>query len=235
MSGSTGAPSPEDDGGSRRSPGPGATCRRRSPWACSWSGSPWRSLYWQLWLFVVRDRRGHRRSGTDELAAAMRSKGHPARARPRCSSARRRSCRSWATSLGPAQVLMGYRRCCSCSPWCGGCSATAPTTSSATSTASGFVLAYAPLMGGFAALIAASPDGADRVAHVHRPVDRQRHRRLRRRRAVRQAPDGAGDQPEEVVGGLRRLGHAAGRSWARCCSCCCWSPTGGRARSSARS
>ncbi|MGB8020885.1 MAG: phosphatidate cytidylyltransferase [Candidatus Nanopelagicales bacterium] len=31
------------------------------------------------------------------------------------------------------------------------------------STASSFVLAYAPLMGGFAALIAASPDGADRV------------------------------------------------------------------------
>jgi phosphatidate cytidylyltransferase len=31
------------------------------------------------------------------------------------------------------------------------------------STASAFVLAYAPLMGGFAALIAASPDGADRV------------------------------------------------------------------------
>ena len=30
-------------------------------------------------------------------------------------------------------------------------------------TASGFVLAYAPLMGAFAALIAASPDGADRV------------------------------------------------------------------------
>ncbi len=30
-------------------------------------------------------------------------------------------------------------------------------------TASGFVLSYAPLMGGFAALIAASPDGADRV------------------------------------------------------------------------
>jgi phosphatidate cytidylyltransferase len=30
-------------------------------------------------------------------------------------------------------------------------------------TASGFVLAYAPLMGGFAALIAASDDGADRV------------------------------------------------------------------------
>ena len=31
-----------------------------------------------------------------------------------------------------------------------------------------------------------------------------RHRRLRGGRAVRQAPDGAGDQPEEVVGGLRR-------------------------------
>lgn len=30
-------------------------------------------------------------------------------------------------------------------------------------TASGFVLTYAPLMGGFAALIAGSPDGADRV------------------------------------------------------------------------
>ncbi len=30
-------------------------------------------------------------------------------------------------------------------------------------TASGFVLVYAPLMGGFAALIAASPDGADRI------------------------------------------------------------------------
>ena len=36
----------------------------------------------------------------------------------------------------------------------------------------------------------------------------QRRRRVRRRGAVRQAPDGAVDQPQEVLGGLRRVGRS---------------------------
>ena len=54
-------------------------------------------------------------------------------------------------------------------------------------------------------LMLAAPDGALRVVVVHRGDRRQRHRRLRRGRPGRPPPDGADDQPEEVVGGLGRV------------------------------
>ena len=41
--------------------------------------------------------------------------------------------------------------------------------------------------------------------HVHRDGGLQRRRRVRGRRRAGPAPDGAADQPEEVLGGLRRL------------------------------
>ncbi len=57
---------------------------------------------------------------------------------------------------------------------------------------------------------------------LHRARRAQRHRRLRRRGPVRPAPDGADGQPEEVLGGLRRLGavlrRRRGASPCRCCS-----------------
>ena len=72
---------------------------------------------------------------------------------------------------------------------------------------------------------------ADRRLHPrHRVLG---HRRVCRRRHVRAAPDGAVAQPQEVLGGLRRLGRSpappSGRSRCRCCSAAC----GGRAPSSA--
>ena len=48
-------------------------------------------------------------------------------------------------------------------------------------------------------------DGVGRVLTFMLCGGRLGRRRLRRRRARRQAPDGPDDQPEEVVGGLRRL------------------------------
>ena len=117
------------------------------------------SLYWQLWLFVgvivvaiV--------IGTDELASAMRSKGIQLTKTPLLAAAVILPVLGFFA--GSAPVLMGYgllflftvvwrlfRH--------------GVDDFVRDSTASGFVLAYAPLMGGFAALIAASPDGADRV------------------------------------------------------------------------
>ena len=81
-------------------------------------------------------------------------------------------------------------------------------------TASVFTLIYVPFLGSFVALMLAEggTTGFGRWTrrrqghhHLHPGHDRLRHRRLRRRRALRPAPDGPGDLPEEVVGGLRRL------------------------------
>ena len=98
-------------------------------------------------------------------------------------------------------------------------------------TASVFTLVYVPFLGSFVALLLAeggASDGGglddDGVAgdhRLHRDHGRLRHRRLHRRRAVRQAPDGPGHLAEEVVGGLRRLGRLlrgrrAGRWWSTC-------------------
>ena len=66
------------------------------------------------------------------------------------------------------------------------------------------VAMYVPLLAGFAVLLTVPDDGVGRVLAFIATVVGQRRRRVRRGSAVRQAPDGAVDQPEEVVGGLRR-------------------------------
>ena len=69
------------------------------------------------------------------------------------------------------------------------------------SAASLMIIGYVPLLGSFAALMLA--EGTGRRANRDVPVDRghERYRRLCRRSTVRQASDGAQDQPEEVMGG----------------------------------
>ena len=82
------------------------------------------------------------------------------------------------------------------------------------STAAVFTLVYVPFLGSFVALLLAEggstgfdrwDDGRQGHRRVHPGHGRLRHRRLRGRRALRPAPDGAGDLAEEVLGGLRRL------------------------------
>ena len=68
-----------------------------------------------------------------------------------------------------------------------------------------FTAAYVPFLGGFAILLLAERRRPAARRRLHRRHDRERHRRLRRRRPVRPAPDGAHGQPEEVLGGLRRV------------------------------
>ena len=83
-----------------------------------------------------------------------------------------------------------------------------------TATASVFTLVYVPFLGSFVALMLAEGGRRRRRARrrrrpghprLHPGHHRLRHRRLHRRRAVRQAPDGPGHLAQEVVGGLRRL------------------------------
>ncbi len=71
--------------------------------------------------------------------------------------------------------------------------------------ASTFTAAYVPFLAGFCALLAMPADGPRRVTAFIAVGRLQRRRRLRRGRAVRQAPDGADGLAEEVLGGLRRL------------------------------
>ena len=86
-------------------------------------------------------------------------------------------------------------------------------------TAGMFTAAYVPLFCSFAMLMTVAPDGVGRVLDVHDLRGGLRRRRLRGRRARGPAPDGPHDQPEEVVGGLRRLAgrrHARRRAHASC-------------------
>lgn len=122
------------------------------------------SLYWQRWLFVVVIVAAIV-IGTDELSSGLRSKGIILARFPLLAAAVLLPVLGYAptgSDSRPAHVLIAFglmflftlvwrllRR------------GVADFVRDAT--ASGFVLAYAPLMGGFAALIAASPDGADRV------------------------------------------------------------------------
>ena len=73
------------------------------------------------------------------------------------------------------------------------------------SSASIFTIFYVPFLGSFVALLLAADLGVEADRDLHRGDGRLRHRRLHRRRALRQAPDGARDLPEEVLGRLRRL------------------------------
>jgi phosphatidate cytidylyltransferase len=117
------------------------------------------SLYWLRWLFVVVIVVAIV-IGTNELADAMRTKGIRLAKFPLIVAATVLPVLGyWA---GTAQVLMGYGLLfLFMVVWRLFRLGVADFVRD--STASGFVLAYAPLMGGFAALIAASPDGADRV------------------------------------------------------------------------
>jgi phosphatidate cytidylyltransferase len=159
MSGSTGAASPEDVAEEPKKSRAGRNLPAAIAVGVILVGIAIVSLYWQLWLFVgvivaaiV--------IGTDELASAMRSKGIRLTKTPLLAAAVILPVLGYFA--GSAQVLMAYgllflftvvwrlfRH--------------GVEDFVRDSTASGFVLAYAPLMGGFAALIAASPDGADRV------------------------------------------------------------------------
>ena len=81
--------------------------------------------------------------------------------------------------------------------------------------ASAFTAAYVPFLAGFAALLAVPDDGPRRVTAFIAHGGLQRHRRLRRRRAVRQAPDGADGLARRSPGRasparLRRLRGAGG-------------------------
>jgi phosphatidate cytidylyltransferase len=117
------------------------------------------SLYFQVWVFVVLIVVAIF-LGTDELANALGSRGIRLTKFPLLIAAVVMPVLGFW--LGPAAALMGFGllflftlvfRLFQ--------HGTEDFVRDAT--ASSFVLAYAPLMGGFAALIAASPDGADRV------------------------------------------------------------------------
>ena len=117
------------------------------------------SLYWQRWLFVLVVVAAIV-IGTDEVATALRSKGIALSKTPLLSAAI--ILPALGFYAGPAQVLMGFGLLFLFTVvWRLFRHGVDDFVSDAT--ASGFVLSYAPLMGGFAALIAASPDGADRV------------------------------------------------------------------------
>lgn len=160
MSQSTGAPQP---GSSGPAAAPKSRAGRNLPAAIAVGvvmlGIALASLYYQLWIFIVVVVAAVA-IGTDELATAMRSKGIQLTKTPLITAAVLLPV--LAFEWGPAQLLMGF-----------GLLFLAMVVYRLfrhgvddfvrDSTASGFVLSYAPLMGGFAALIAASPDGADRV------------------------------------------------------------------------
>ena len=165
-------------------------------------------IFWKP-AFVAR--RGRRRPGggrgsSTHAFAHRRTSGVAARAadgRRRRDGARRPTCRRppalrHRDSRSPALVVHAA----------GGCRRGRRATS-ATSTAAVFTIGYVPLLGGFAALLLArgrrrargsSPSSCVTIASATSAATS--------RGAVRQAPDGAGDQPEEVLGGLRRLGRS---------------------------
>ena len=68
-----------------------------------------------------------------------------------------------------------------------------------------FTAVYVPLFCAFAAMLTVAPRRCRPGAHVHAVRGGLGRRRLRGRRPRRQAPHGPDDQPEEVVGGLRRF------------------------------
>ena len=117
------------------------------------------SLYWHLWLFVLVIVAAIV-IGTDELASALRSKGIALSKIPLLTAAVLIPVLGYFG--GPTQVLVAFGLLFLFTVvWRLFRHGVDDFVSDAT--ASGFVLAYAPLMGGFAALIAAMPDGADRV------------------------------------------------------------------------
>lgn len=117
------------------------------------------SLYLQLWIFMVVIVAAIV-IGTAELADALRVKDIRLTRTPLLVSAVLLPALAWF--WGPDHLLMGYGLMfLVLLVW--RLLRYGVDDFVRDSTASAFILSYAPLMGGFAALIAASPDGADRV------------------------------------------------------------------------
>jgi phosphatidate cytidylyltransferase len=117
------------------------------------------SLYFQLWIFLIVVTVAIA-VGTDELSQAMATQRIRLTRFPLLAGAV--ALPAIAFYFGPAYLLMGYGLLfLFMVVWRLFRLGTEYFVRDAT--ASGFVLSYAPLMGGFAALIAAMPDGADRV------------------------------------------------------------------------
>jgi phosphatidate cytidylyltransferase len=117
------------------------------------------SLYWQLWLFVVLVVVAIV-MGTAELASAVATRGITLSRIPLLIAAITLPVVGY--TLGPDSAFMAFGLLFLFTlVWRLFKKGTENFVRDAT--ASSFVLAYAPLMGAFAALIAASPDGADRV------------------------------------------------------------------------
>jgi phosphatidate cytidylyltransferase len=159
MSGSTGAPSP----GQAEAEPTKSRAGRNLPAAIAVGvllvAIALASLYIQVWLFVVLIVVAIF-LGTDELATALGTRGiHLSKTPLLVAAVVMPVLGFW---LGPDPALMGFGLLFLFTlVWRLFTRGTDEFVRDAT--ASGFVLAYAPLMGAFAALIAASPDGADRV------------------------------------------------------------------------
>jgi phosphatidate cytidylyltransferase len=159
MSGSTGAPSP----GQAEAEPKKSRAGRNLPAAIAVGvllvAIALASLYIQVWLFVVLIVVAIF-LGTDELATALGTRGiHLSKPPLLIAAVVMPVLGFW---LGPDPALMGFGLLFLFTlVWRLFTRGTDEFVRDAT--ASGFVLAYAPLMGAFAALIAASPDGADRV------------------------------------------------------------------------
>jgi phosphatidate cytidylyltransferase len=159
MSGSTGAPSP----GQAEAEPTKSRAGRNLPAAIAVGvllvALALASLYIQVWLFVVLIVVAIF-LGTDELATALGTRGiHLSKTPLLVAAVVMPVLGFW---LGPDSALMGFGLLFLFTlVWRLFTRGTDEFVRDAT--ASGFVLAYAPLMGAFAALIAASPDGADRV------------------------------------------------------------------------
>jgi phosphatidate cytidylyltransferase len=159
MSGSTGAPSPDEAEAEPKKSRAGRNLPAAIAVGVLLVAIALASLYIQLWLFVVLIVVAIF-LGTDELATALGTKGIYLSKRPLLIAAVVMPVLGFW--LGPDAALMGFGLLFLFTlVWRLFERGTDDFVRDAT--ASGFVLAYAPLMGAFAALIAASPDGADRV------------------------------------------------------------------------
>ena len=161
-------------------------------------------VFWKpAFLAVVRPRSWSASGRCTRRFAGARRSGPAAAGARRC----RGDDRGWPTSAGRWRCCPRWRS--PRSPYaCGGCARGRPATCG-TPPRGCSPRSYVPFLAGFVALMLGAAGRGAAGGDVHRGHGRLRHRRLRRRGAVRQAPDGAADQPEEVLGGLRRLGRAA--------------------------
>ena len=167
MSGSAGSAEPPA-GGAPAPAAPTSRAGRNLPAAIGvgvlLAGIALASLYWQLWLFLIVIVAAIV-IGTDELASAMRSKGIALSKLPLITAAVVLPVLGFFpadSDFRPAYVMMAFGLLFLFTiVWRLLRHGVEDFVRDAT--ASGFVLSYAPLMGAFAALIAASPDGADRV------------------------------------------------------------------------